>query len=117
MVVGGGSQRLLSLNPITVFVVLLLGVWSLLGFDNSLHRKIKDCLWNSSVFLLFHCCSLNFFPSPIPFFYELSPSVKPFLLMAFLSYDNMCNVDRLKFLQEGIPVLEKFANVWSPMVS
>ena len=31
---GGGSQRLLSLNPTTVLVVLLLGIWFLLGCDN-----------------------------------------------------------------------------------
>ena len=30
----GGSQRLLSLNPIIVIVVLLLGLWLLLGCDN-----------------------------------------------------------------------------------
>jgi len=34
-VVGGGSQRLLSLNPTTVIVVLLLGLWLLLGCDNN----------------------------------------------------------------------------------
>ena len=34
MVVGGGSQRLLSLNPTTVLVVLVLGLWLLLGCDN-----------------------------------------------------------------------------------
>ena len=32
---GGGSQRLLSLNPTTVMVVLLLGLWLLLGCDNN----------------------------------------------------------------------------------
>ena len=31
---GGGSQRLLSLNPITVMAVLLLEFWLLLGCDN-----------------------------------------------------------------------------------
>ena len=35
---GGGSQQLLSLNPTTVMVILLLGLWFLLGCDNSLHR-------------------------------------------------------------------------------
>ena len=30
----GGSQRLLSLNPTTAMVVLLLGLWLLLGCDN-----------------------------------------------------------------------------------
>ena len=30
----GGSQQLLSLNPTTVMVVLLLGLWLLLGCDN-----------------------------------------------------------------------------------
>ena len=34
VLVGGGSQRLLSLNPTTVMVVLLLGLWFLLGCDN-----------------------------------------------------------------------------------
>ena len=29
-----GSQQLLSLNPTTVIVVLLLGLWLLLGCDN-----------------------------------------------------------------------------------
>ena len=31
---GGCSQRLLSLNPTTVMVVLLLGLWLLMGCDN-----------------------------------------------------------------------------------
>ena len=31
----GGSQRLLSLNPTTVLVVLLLGFWLLLGCDKN----------------------------------------------------------------------------------
>ena len=31
---GGGSQRLLCLNPTTVMVVLFLGLWLLLGCDN-----------------------------------------------------------------------------------
>ena len=36
------SQRLLSLNPTTVMVVLLLGLWLLLGCDNkSLHLDIN----------------------------------------------------------------------------
>ena len=35
MVCGGGSQRLLSLNPTTVMVVLLLGLLLLLGCDNN----------------------------------------------------------------------------------
>ena len=30
----GGSQRLLCLNPTTLIVVLLLGLWFLLGCDN-----------------------------------------------------------------------------------
>ena len=34
--VGGGSQRLLSPNPTTVLVVLLLGLWLLFGCDNIL---------------------------------------------------------------------------------
>ena len=37
--VGGGggwySQRLVCFNPTTVMVVLLLGLWLLLGYDNS----------------------------------------------------------------------------------
>ena len=37
MVGGGGSQRLLSLNPATVIVVLLLGWWLLLGCDNKIY--------------------------------------------------------------------------------
>ena len=47
MVVIGGSKRLLSLVPTTVLVVLLLGLWLLLGCDNkqtfriSLSRVIK----------------------------------------------------------------------------
>ena len=32
---GVGSQRLLSLNPTTVLVVLLLELWLLLGCDNA----------------------------------------------------------------------------------
>ena len=39
LVGGGGSQRLLSLNPTTVLVVLLLGLWLLLGCDNILQRN------------------------------------------------------------------------------
>ena len=35
VVVGGGSQRLISPNPTTVFVVLLLGLRLLLGCDNN----------------------------------------------------------------------------------
>ena len=31
---GGGSQLLLSINPTTVLVVLLLELWLLLGCDN-----------------------------------------------------------------------------------
>ena len=33
------SQRLLSLNPTTVMVVLLLGLWLLLGCDNKVSFK------------------------------------------------------------------------------
>ena len=42
VVVGGGgcSQRLLSLNPTTVMVVLLMGLWLLLGCDNSRCQSI-----------------------------------------------------------------------------
>ena len=45
--VGGGgwwySQRLLSLNPTTVMVVLLLGLWLLLGCDNDQGRCTGLC--------------------------------------------------------------------------
>ena len=43
--VGGGYQQLLSLNPTTVFVVLLLGLWLLLGCDNIevCKQTIKNC--------------------------------------------------------------------------
>ena len=64
--VGGIPSDYLVSTQLQFFVVLLLGVCSLLGFDNSLHRKIKDCLWNRSVFL-FHCCSLNIFSLSSPF--------------------------------------------------
>ena len=37
---GCGFQRLLCLNPTTVLVVLLLGLWLLLGCDNKLLKKI-----------------------------------------------------------------------------
>ena len=44
MVVGGGwcSQRLLSLNPTTVMVVLLLGLWLLLGCDKKDRLEILE---------------------------------------------------------------------------
>ena len=55
VVVGGGSQQLLCLNPTTVMVVLLFGLWLLLGCDNI------QCAW---LFLLEHhisgCCSHYF---------------------------------------------------------
>ena len=35
----GGSQRLLSLNPTTFLVVLLLRLWLLLGSDNNKNNK------------------------------------------------------------------------------
>ena len=35
--VGGGSQRLVSLNPTTMLVVLFLELWLLLGCDNLYH--------------------------------------------------------------------------------
>ena len=42
------SQRLLCLNPTTVMVVLLLGLWLLLGCDNSkLYNSIKLILLDS----------------------------------------------------------------------
>ena len=40
MVVGGYSQRLLCLNPTTDLAVLLLGLWLLLGYDNSYNKGI-----------------------------------------------------------------------------
>ena len=39
---GGGSQRLLSLNPTKVMVVLLLGLWLLLGCDNMKGKCLED---------------------------------------------------------------------------
>ena len=36
------SQRLLSLNPTTVMVVLLLGLWLLLGCDNNGRGYLPD---------------------------------------------------------------------------
>ena len=50
---GGGSQRLLCLNPTTVMVVLLLGLWLLLGCDNKakvLNRKSQNFVDAASVF-------------------------------------------------------------------
>ena len=43
--VGGGSQRLLSPNPTTVMVVLLLGLWRLLGCDNKEIIIVQES-WN-----------------------------------------------------------------------
>ena len=43
VVVVGGSQRLLSLNPTTVLVVLLLGLWLLLGCDNNDENNVMLC--------------------------------------------------------------------------
>ena len=36
------SRRLLSLNPTTVMVVLLLGLWLLLGRDNNLSSALVE---------------------------------------------------------------------------
>ena len=47
------SQRLLSLNPTTVMVVLLLGLWLLLGCDKNQGVYNKKSL-NSEVQLLFY---------------------------------------------------------------
>ena len=47
--VGGGSQRLLSINPTTVIVVLLLGLWLLLGCDNSYGYTREDELFDRVV--------------------------------------------------------------------
>ena len=51
-VCGGCFQRLLCLNPTTVMVVLLLGLWLLLGCDNSINFRVLG-LWlscdNSSI--------------------------------------------------------------------
>ena len=46
MVVGGGSQRLLSLNPTTDLAVLLLGLWLLMGCDNI----PSPFVWNRVIF-------------------------------------------------------------------
>ena len=54
MVVGGGSQRLLSLNPTTVMVVLLLGLWLLLGCDKNISDNLMiPCI--SEAFAGDHC--------------------------------------------------------------
>ena len=39
----GGSQRLLSLNPTTVMVVLVLGLWLLLGCDKNVRVDLIAC--------------------------------------------------------------------------
>ena len=52
----GGSQRLLSLNPTTVMVVLLLGLWLLLGCDKNLVQQ--------SIHIFFHFENF-FFSCPI----------------------------------------------------
>ena len=39
---GGGSQRLLSLNPTTFMVHLLLGLWLMLGCDNKVAEKASS---------------------------------------------------------------------------
>ena len=38
-----GSQRVLSLNPTTVMVVLLLGLWLLLGCDKNVRVDLIAC--------------------------------------------------------------------------
>ena len=38
---GGCSQRLLSLHPTTVMVVLLLGLWLLLGCDKNFYSIVE----------------------------------------------------------------------------
>ena len=58
---GGGSQRLLSLNPTTVLVVLLLALWLLLGCDNkgSFLRELSSWgkrLFSSIIFLMLTEC-------------------------------------------------------------
>ena len=62
VVVGGGgcSQRLLCLNPTTVMVVLLLGLWLLLGCDNyqanqEVHKKSQNCVEAAIAFVCTRC--------------------------------------------------------------
>ena len=38
---GGGSKQLLCLNPTTVMVVLLFGLWLLLGCDNIFNVPVE----------------------------------------------------------------------------
>ena len=45
---GGGSQQLLCLNPTTALVVLLLGLWLLLGCDNSKVESYARNRWNEA---------------------------------------------------------------------
>ena len=70
------SQRLLSLNPTTVMVVLLLGLWLLLGCDNNpttvmvvlllelqlllgCDNTFKDPTWRPDNVVLSVCLSLS----------------------------------------------------------
>ena len=58
----GGSQRLLYLNPTTVMVVLLFGLWLLLGCDNMRTECTSNfitILMKTSVFMILDkivCC-------------------------------------------------------------
>ena len=60
----GGSQRLLSLNPTTVTVVLLLGLWLLLGCDKTV-KNVK------------HLVKITFFQTWRLQFYCLHPRLMP----------------------------------------
>ena len=49
----------------------------------------------------------------IAFLCEVLKDVKPELWSKmYLSYDNMCNVDRLKLLKEALPLAGKFSEIW-----
>ena len=49
----------------------------------------------------------------IAFWCEVLKDVKPELWDRFyISYDNMCNVYRLKLLREPLPLAGPFANIW-----
>ena len=60
VMVGGGSQQLLSLDPTTFLVVLLLGLWLLFGCDNKIEKSLEsDYNHNSFLFRFDSECSLN----------------------------------------------------------
>ena len=58
----GGSQGLHSLNPTTVLVVLLLGLWLLLGCDNIEYNAtvFSQTYWYVKMSSKFLPCSLDF---------------------------------------------------------